>query len=103
MSNSASSSIPNIYVTTPTTDEKKFRIPYADLIDHVLLLRQVMSHPEMTQRGPMLDYFIKDYCKRMAQKEMTTKHQQLKLPWQVEWIWHVHRHPMHSFHQCYHY
>jgi hypothetical protein len=63
MSSSASSSIPNIYVTIQTADGKKFRIPYADLIDHVLLLRQVISHPEMTQKGPMLHYFIKDYCK----------------------------------------
>jgi len=31
----------------------------------------------------------------MAQQEMTTKRQQLKLPWQIEWIWHVHRlHPL---------
>ncbi len=26
---------------------------------------------------------------------MSTKKQQLKLPWQIEWIWHVHRlHPI---------
>jgi hypothetical protein len=31
----------------------------------------------------------------MAQDEMKTKEQQLKLSWQLEWIWHVHRlHPI---------
>jgi hypothetical protein len=92
---SSSSSIPNFTVTLQTRGGDKFQIPYADLTDHILLLRQVITHLEMTQEGPMLDYFIKDYCKRMAQQEMTTKQQQIKLPWQIEWIWHVHRlHPL---------
>ena len=91
----SSPSIPNFNVTVQTKQGDKFQIPYADLTDHILLLRQVIAHPEMMQEGPMLDYFIKDYCKRMAQQEMTAKREQLKLPWQIEWIWHVHRlHPL---------
>jgi hypothetical protein len=92
---SSSSSIPNCNLIVQIEQGNEFKIPYADLIDHILLLRQVISHPEMTQEGPMLDYFIKDYCKRMAKLKMITKQQQLKLPWQIEWIWHVHRlHPL---------
>jgi len=31
----------------------------------------------------------------MAQEEMVNKKQQLRLPWEIEWIWHVHRlHPL---------
>ena len=68
---------------------------YADLIDHILLLRRVLGHPEMTREGPMLDHFINEYRRRMTEQEMTTKQQQLALPWQVEWIWHIHRlHPL---------
>lgn len=94
MGNSAPS-VPNFSATIQMKGGDQFQITYADLVDHVLLLRRVISNPGMTIEGPMLDYFIKDYCKRMAQQEMTTKKQQLKLPWQVEWIWHVHRlHPL---------
>ncbi|CAF3834414.1 unnamed protein product [Rotaria sp. Silwood1] len=38
---------------------------YHSLIEHILLLRKVINHPEMTQEEPELNYYIKDYCKRM--------------------------------------
>ena len=93
--------VPNFNATIETKDKQKFQIAYADLIDHILLLRRVIAHPEMTQEGPVLNYYIQDYCKRMGQKEMATAKQQLKLPWQVEWIWHVHRlHPLNYDKDC---
>ncbi|CAF1370637.1 unnamed protein product [Rotaria sordida] len=45
----------------------------------------------MTQERPELNYYIKDYCKRMSKGKMRTYDQQENLPWQLEWIWHVHR------------
>jgi hypothetical protein len=37
----------------------------------------------------------------MAQGEMKTADQQSKLPWQIEWIWHVHRlHPIDYLNDC---
>ncbi|CAF1256041.1 unnamed protein product [Adineta steineri] len=98
---SSPSSFSNFEATIQIKDGITFRISYADLVDHVLLLRKVISHPEMTEQGVELDYFIQDYCKRMAQQEMISKKQQLKLPWQIEWIWHVHRlHPIAYFNDC---
>ncbi|CAF1329833.1 unnamed protein product [Adineta steineri] len=98
---SSPSSFSNFEATIQIKDGITFRISYADLVDHVLLLRKVISHPEMTEQGAELDYFIQDYCKRMAQQEMISKKQQLKLPWQTEWIWHVHRlHPIAYFNDC---
>jgi hypothetical protein len=53
----------------------------------------MIAHPEMMQEE-RLNRFIEEYCRRMSQQEMTTKHQQRRLPWRIEWIWHVHRlHP----------
>lgn len=75
-------------------NKKTFKIPYRNLVDHVVLLRQVIAHPEIMQQGEVLNSFIEDYCKRMSQQQMKTKYQQRRLPWQIEWIWHVHRlHP----------
>ena len=74
---------------------------YHSLVDHILLLRKVINNPEMTTEGPTLDYYIRDYCKRMGQNAMKTEKQQFKLPWQTEWIWHVHRlHPIAYIHDC---
>ncbi len=74
----SSSSIPHFNLIVQIEQRDQFQIPFADLIDHILLLRQVISHPEMIQEGPMLDYFIKDYCKRMAKLKMITKEQSVK-------------------------
>ena len=93
--------IPEFDATIETKDKQKFQMAYSDLIHHILLLRQVISHAEMTQDGPVLNSYIKEYCKRMGQQEMITEQQQLKLPWQVEWIWHVHRlHPLNYDKDC---
>jgi hypothetical protein len=82
-------------------NNKTFQIPYRNLIDHVVLLRQVIAHPEMMRQGELLNSFIEDYCRRMSQQTMTTKYQQRRLPWQIEWIWHVHRlHPVAYNNDC---
>ncbi|CAF3884565.1 unnamed protein product [Rotaria sordida] len=66
MSCASSRSIPNFDARIRTKDGKKFRISYYDLVHHILLLRRVIAQPELTQEGPTLDYFINDYCNRMA-------------------------------------
>ncbi|CAF1137414.1 unnamed protein product [Rotaria sordida] len=101
MGSAPSSSIPNFDARIRTKEGKKFRISYHDLVDHILLLRQVIAQPELSQEGPVLDHFINDYCNRMAQQNMKNKHQQLKLPLEIEWIWHVHRlHPLIYHNDC---
>ncbi|CAF4168342.1 unnamed protein product [Adineta steineri] len=69
---SSPSSFSNVEATIQIKDGITFRISYADLVDHILLLRKVISHPEMTEQGAKLDYFIQDYCKRMAHQVMIT-------------------------------
>ncbi|CAF1418658.1 unnamed protein product [Didymodactylos carnosus] len=69
--------------------------PYA-FVNHILLLCAVIAYPELTKSGPLLDYFVNEYCHRMSnhKKLMDKKHQQ-ELPFEIEWIWHVHRlHPI---------
>ncbi len=91
----------NHTVRIETRDGKIFQMSYYALVEHILLLRKVIDDPEMTKEGLTLSFFILDYCKRMGQNEMRTKDQQSKLPWQIEWIWHVHRlHPLHYFNDC---
>jgi hypothetical protein len=55
-----------------TSDGRKFKIPNYSLVDHIILLRQVIAHSEMMQ-GERLNRFIEEYCRRMSQQEMTTK------------------------------
>ncbi|CAF3514463.1 unnamed protein product [Rotaria sp. Silwood1] len=101
MGSAPSSSMPNFEARIRTKDGKRFRISYHDLVDHILLLRQVIAQPELTQEGPTLDHFIDDYCNRMARQDMKSKQQQLKLPLETEWIWHVHRlHPLSYHNDC---
>ncbi|CAF3414249.1 unnamed protein product [Rotaria sp. Silwood2] len=101
MGSAPSSSIQNFDARIRTKAGHKIRISYHDLVDHILLLGQVIAQPEMTQEGPTLDHFINDYCSRMAQQNMTNKHQQMKLPLETEWIWHVHRlHPLNYLNDC---
>jgi hypothetical protein len=96
-----SSSIENYIAKIETKNGGKFNMSYHSLVEHILLLRAVINHPDVTKDGPLLDYLVKDYCKRMAQDEMRTKDQQSKLPWQIEWIWHVHRlHPLAYLNDC---
>ncbi|CAF1362801.1 unnamed protein product [Rotaria sp. Silwood1] len=89
--------LPGVQVCT--SSNKLFALTYSALIDHAKLLREVIAHPEMTKEGTTLDYFIKQYCIRMQNDEMGTSYQQWLLPWQIDWIWHVHRlHPVAYFH-----
>jgi hypothetical protein len=82
-------------------DGTNFVISYHAFVEHILLLRKVIHHPEMRKEGPLLDSVIQDYCQRMARGEMRTTDQQLKLPWEIEWIWHVHRlHPLTYLNDC---
>ncbi|CAF2154528.1 unnamed protein product [Rotaria magnacalcarata] len=98
---SHSLSIPHHYAHIRTKDEKTFKFSYLALVDHIVLLRQVVAHPEMNQPGETLNYFIKDYCRRFASRGIRTKRQQRRLPWQTEWIWHVHRlHPLTYYDDC---
>ena len=78
-----------------------FRLSYLDLVDHVLLLRRVIHHPEMIEKGDKLTYFVREYCQRMGENQMFTKHQQSQLSWEIDWIWHVHRlHPLAYLDDC---
>lgn len=56
--------MPRLDAKIRTNDKKTFAFPYYGLVDHILLLREVIKHPEMTQRGETLPYFIGDYCRR---------------------------------------
>ncbi|CAF4571301.1 unnamed protein product [Rotaria sp. Silwood2] len=95
MGNSHSLLTPRYCAHICTNDGKIFKLSYRALVDHIVLLRLVTAHPEITEPGETLNYFIEDYCRRMVHQEMNTRHQQQALPWQIEWIWHVHRlHPV---------
>lgn len=95
------SSIPHFDATIALKTKEKFTISYHLFAEHILLLRKVIKHPEMTTAGPKLDAAIFDYCQRMAHNGMRTPEQQQKLPWQIEWIWHVHRlHPINYRDDC---
>ncbi len=72
--NSSSTLIKNYIARIETRDEQIFKISYHALVEHILLLRKIIKHPEMTKQGPELDNYIKDYCQRMAQGEMKTAH-----------------------------
>ncbi|CAF1237433.1 unnamed protein product [Adineta steineri] len=101
MGNSYSSPISYIEAKIQTSDGQTFEIPYDALVDHVLLLRQVIKHSEIWQQEKKLNSFVEDYCRRMAYQAFTTQRQQQKLPWQIEWIWHVHRlHPIAYNNDC---
>ncbi|CAM4920349.1 unnamed protein product [Rotaria socialis] len=95
------SSIPNYKVNVRTKNGTVFEIYYRDLVDHVLLLRKIISQPRLTEESPLLEAAIQDYCERMLLGSISKKEQQSKLPWQIEWIWHVHRlHPLHYAEDC---
>ena len=99
--NSSSISIKNFLVNIQAKDGKIFQMSYHSLVEHIILLRSVIQHPEITKEGPTLDFFIQDYCQRMIDGEMKTEEQQSRLPWQTDWIWHVHRlHPIHYLNDC---
>ncbi|CAF5084424.1 unnamed protein product, partial [Rotaria sp. Silwood1] len=94
-------SIRNYPVIIKPKNGKQFSMMYHSLIEHILLLRKVINHPEMSQEGPELNYYINDYCKRMSKGKMRTYDQQENLPWQLEWICHVHRlHPLAYLNDC---
>jgi len=71
------------------------------LVDHILLLREVIEHPERIQKGETFTYFIGDYCRRLGRQKMRRTRQQQRLQWQTDWIWHVdHRHPIAYKNDC---
>ncbi|CAF3119905.1 unnamed protein product [Rotaria sp. Silwood2] len=91
MGSSHSSLIPHFDANIRTSDGKTFKLSFRDFVDHIVLLRRVIEHPEMTQEGEALNYFIEDYCRRMAHQAITARHKQWRLPWQIDWLWHAHR------------
>ncbi|CAF3325772.1 unnamed protein product [Rotaria sp. Silwood2] len=101
MGNVSTSSVPRLTTHIHTSSGAMFRLFYFDLVDHILLLRQVITHPEMIEKGDKLEFFIQDYCHRMSNNQMMSKRQQSQLPWQIDWIWHVHRlHPIAYYNDC---
>ena len=96
-----SSSKHDYKVKIHTKASKIIKMLYSDLVDHILLLRKVISQPDLTVEGPILKAAIDNYCFRMSNHKMSTKSQQAQLPWQVDWIWHVHRlHPINYANDC---
>ncbi|CAF4243823.1 unnamed protein product, partial [Rotaria sordida] len=101
MGSSHSFAIPHFYANIRTSDGKTFTLSHRNFVDHIILLRRVIAHPEMTQQGETLNYFIEDYCRRMAHQAITTRYKQSRLPWEIDWIWHVHRlHPIAYNNDC---
>lgn len=96
-----SSSIPYLTTYIRTRSGAVFSISYSDLVDHIILLRHVIDHPQLIENGKSLEWFIYDYCYRMSNNKLMSKSQQIKLPWQTDWIWHVHRlHPVAYYNDC---
>mgnify|MGYP002385286173 FL=1 len=84
-----------------TKSGKVFKMTFHSLVEHIFLLRQVIHNPQMTEDGEILTKYIDIYCQKMSQGQMQTAQQQVDLPWQVEWIWHVHRlHPLNYLDDC---
>jgi len=101
MGNASVNFVPHLTAHIQTNTGAIFRLFYPDLVDHILLLRQVIAHPEMIEKGEKLNSFVHDYCHRMSKNEMMSKRRQLELPWQIDWIWHVHRlHPINYLNDC---
>ncbi|CAF1079731.1 unnamed protein product, partial [Rotaria magnacalcarata] len=84
MGNVSSSSLPRLTTHIHTSSGAVFRFCYWDLVDHILLLRQVSNHPEMTEKGEKLDFYIQDYCYRMSKNQIMSKRQQSELSWQTD-------------------
>lgn len=101
MGHSISLSIPRLTATIHTSNGARFRLFYQDLVDHIVLLRQVSIDPEMLNLGDKLDFYVKEYCHQMSNNQLMSKNQQSKVSWQIEWIWHVHRlHPIAYYNDC---
>ncbi|CAF1491075.1 unnamed protein product [Rotaria sordida] len=81
--------------------DEPLEITFEDFIDHILLLRKVISHPSLTQDGKLLNEYIDEYCQKMAREEMVTDYQRSQLAWPILWIWYVHRlHPFAYHKDC---
>jgi len=84
-----------------THDKQIFEIAYHALVEHIFLLRKVIQNPKVCAQGVELDRLIQDYCQRMASGQMRKQRVQETLPWEIEWIWHVHRlHPIDYLNDC---
>ncbi|CAF3631635.1 unnamed protein product [Rotaria sp. Silwood1] len=91
----------NYKVQVQTSDGYTFPLCCHDLVDHIILLRQGIAHPEMTAQGQLLNYFVNEYCKLMTANKMISKWQQVELLWEIEWIWHVYcLHAISYSHDC---
>lgn len=89
----------NTYVHTNTGRILQFS--HLDLVEHVLLLRRVIAHPQLAEQSDTLHAAVNEYCYRMGNKAMFSSFQQETLPWQIDWIWHVHRlHPVAYLRDC---
>ena len=67
-----------------TNSSQIFRFSDLDLIEHVLLLRRVITHPQMVEKGPTLIAAVNEYCHLMATQRMRSSFQQADLPWSIE-------------------
>ncbi|CAF1432356.1 unnamed protein product [Didymodactylos carnosus] len=88
-------------VKTRTQYNETHWFEFADLIDHVILLKKVIARPQLTKTGPELASAIASYCYRMARGDMLSSKYQQSLPIEIDWIWHVHRlHPVVYYKDC---
>ncbi len=68
--------MPRLAAKIWTNDKKTFEFLYYGLVDHILLLREVTKHPEMTQKGETFTYFIDHYCRRLGRQKIRRTRQQ---------------------------
>ncbi|CAF3092897.1 unnamed protein product, partial [Rotaria sp. Silwood2] len=91
----------NINTEVEINHDEPLKITFEDFIDHILLLRKVINHSDMTQDRKLLNQYIDEYCQKMAREEMVTDDQRSQLSWEILWIWHVHRlHPLAYYNDC---
>ncbi|CAF3296257.1 unnamed protein product, partial [Rotaria sp. Silwood2] len=91
----------NINTEVEIKHDEPLKITFEDFIDHILLLRKVINHSDMTQDRKLLNQYIDEYCQKMAREEMVTDDQRSQLSWEILWIWHVHRlHPLAYYNDC---
>ena len=101
MGNSTASNVVRLTANVRSGRSVTFRFSLMDLVDHIVLLRRIISRPEMTGKSDWLKSVIHDYCYQMSHNSLMSKRQQSKLPLEIEWIWHVHRlHPRHYLNDC---
>ncbi|UJR16953.1 hypothetical protein I4U23_003851 [Adineta vaga] len=89
------------YTPWKPKDDENLAITFDHLVDHILLLRQVIGQPEMIHDEKLLNHSIKEYCQKMAREEILTEYRQSKLSLPILWIWHLHRlYPLTYYKDC---